>query len=124
MIFHFCPADAWAAALAAGEYTADTLATEGFIHLSTAEQVHIPANAIARGRRGLVLLEVDEARLPQPARYEDGGDGTLFPHLYAPLPVAAVVAVHDFPPNPDGTFTLPATVERGGGRAPESGAEA
>ncbi|HWB36486.1 MAG TPA: DUF952 domain-containing protein [Rugosimonospora sp.] len=115
MIYHFCPAETWAAAVAAGEYTADTLATEGFIHLSGPEQVHLPANALARGRSDLVLLEVDEARLPQPVRYEDGGDGMLFPHLYAPLPVSAVVAVHDFPPNPDGTFTLPPSVAPPGG---------
>jgi len=121
MIFHFCPAEAWAAAQRSGEYTADTLATEGFIHLSTAEQVHLPANALARGRTDLVLLEVDEALLPEPPRYEDGGDGTLFPHLYAPLPVAAVVAVHPFPPGEDGTFTLPASLRRGADRPGEPG---
>jgi uncharacterized protein (DUF952 family) len=107
MIYHFCSATDWAAARAAGAYTADTLADQGFIHLSGLGQVLLPANAIARGRTDLVLLEVDEARLPVPVRYEDGGDGMLFPHLYAPLPAAAVVAVHDFPPGPDGTFTLP-----------------
>jgi len=112
MIFHFCPADLWAAAQPAGEYAADTLATEGFIHLSTAEQVHLPANALARGRTDLVLLEVDEARLPEPPRYEDSGTGMLFPHVYGPLPVSAVVAVHPFPPGPDGTFTLPASARR------------
>jgi len=112
VIFHFCRAEAWAAARAAGEYRGDTLATEGFIHTSRAEQVHLPANALVPGQAGLVLLEVDEAALPAPPRYEDGGDGTLFPHVYGPIPVAAVVAVHDFPPGPDGRFTLPATVAR------------
>ena len=119
MIFNFCPADVWAAAQSSGEYAADTLATEGFIHLSTAEQVHLPANAMARGRTDLVLLEVDEARLPEPPRYEDSGTGMLFPHVYGPLPVSAVVAVHPFPPGPDGTFTLPAAARR----APGDGVE-
>ncbi len=116
MIFHFCPAVDWAAAGHDGWYRAPSLATEGFIHLSQAEQVHLPANFLARGRTDLVLLEVDEAALAEPPRYEDGGDGMLFPHVYGPIPVAAVVAVHDFRPGPDGTFTLPATVrERPGG---------
>jgi uncharacterized protein (DUF952 family) len=107
MIYHFCPESTWEQAQREGAYTADTLATEGFIHLSRAEQVYLPANALIRGRTDMVLLEVDEDRLPQPAVYEDGGDGMLFPHLYGPLPLDAVVAVHPFPPGPDGYFSLP-----------------
>jgi uncharacterized protein (DUF952 family) len=107
MIYHFCPEATWAQAQHEGAYTADTLATEGFIHLSRAEQLHLPANALVRGRTDLVLLEVDEDLLPQPAVDEDGGDGMLFPHLYGPLPLDAVVAVHPFPPGRDGFFSLP-----------------
>ncbi len=36
--------------------------------------------------------------------------GPWFPHVYGPLPVAAVVGVHPFPPEPDGTFRLPASL--------------
>lgn len=108
-ILHFLPRDAWLAAQAAGEYRGDTLATEGFIHCSTAEQVHVPANALARGRTDLVLLEIDEARLLAPVRREPGepGSAMLFPHVYGPVNLDAVVAVHDFPPGPDGTFRPP-----------------
>jgi uncharacterized protein (DUF952 family) len=84
------------------------LVTHGFIHCSTPDQVHKPAN-LALGLTDLVLLEIDEARLPSPVRYEPGdpGDPQLFPHVYGPIPLTAIVAVHDFPPNPDGTFSLP-----------------
>jgi uncharacterized protein (DUF952 family) len=58
-----------------------------------------------------VVLELDEDRLGSPLRWEQGDPpdaaGSLFPHLYGPIPVAAVVAVHDFPPGPDGYFSLP-----------------
>ena len=104
-ILHFCPRAEWVRAQAEGEYAADTLATEGFIHCSAAEQVHAPANELVRGRTDLVLLEIDESYLAEPPRVEGG-----FPHVYGPIPVAAVVAVHDFPPDPDGTFTLPAAL--------------
>ncbi len=107
MIFHFCSAADWAAARAAGAYTADTLADQGFIHLSGLGQVLLPANAIARGRTDLVLLEVDRRGCRSRCATRTASDGMLFPHLYAPLPAAAVVAVHDFPPGPDGTFHLP-----------------
>jgi uncharacterized protein (DUF952 family) len=116
VILHFCGRAEWINAVSVGEYAADTLPTEGFIHCSTAEQVHLPANALARGRTDLVLLEIDEARLGAPVRWEPGDpadpDSMRFPHVYGPIPVVAVVAVHDFPPAADGTFTPPETLRK------------
>lgn len=111
MILHFCPRPEWDRAAATGTYRAESLHTQGFIHLSTPEQVHIPANLLARGRTDLVLLVLDEERLPVPVVWEDGDppdpSGMQFPHLYAPIPVAAVTAVHNWLPEPDGTFHPP-----------------
>jgi uncharacterized protein (DUF952 family) len=111
MILHFCPRAEWDAAVAVGVYRADSLASQGFIHCSTPEQVAIPATALARGRRDIVLLEIDEERLTRPAVWEQGDPpdpgGMLFPHVYEPIPVAAVVGVHDYPPESDGTFRPP-----------------
>ena len=111
MIVHFCGRDDWKAAQAAGSYIAETLASQGFIHCSTEAQVHIPANAVAPGRTDLVLLHIDESRLPSPAVWEAGDpphpDGMLFPHVYGPIPVAAVVQVTEYLPGPDGTFAPP-----------------
>jgi uncharacterized protein (DUF952 family) len=113
-ILHFCGRSEWADAQAAGAYTADSLASEGFIHCSTADLVHVPANALARGRTDLVLLEIDEARLPEPPRYEPGDPSDpaspLFPHVYGPIPASSVVRVHEFAPEPDGTFRPPPTL--------------
>jgi len=113
-ILHFCTRDAWSAAQAGGEYRGDTLADEGFIHCSTADQVHLPANALVRGRTDIVLLEVDPTRLTAPVRWEPGDPDDAasmqFPHVYGPIPLDAVIDVHDFPPGPDGTFAVPAEV--------------
>lgn len=80
----------------------------GFIHLSTQAQVHLPANRIFAGRTDLVLLYLDPERLGSPLRWEPGVPGDpeamLFPHLYGPLPVDAVVGVEDYREGPDGTF--------------------
>jgi uncharacterized protein (DUF952 family) len=112
MILHFCPRAQWESAVSAGSYAADTLASQGYIHCSTPELVHVPATVLARGRTDLLLLEIDEARLPVPLVWEDGDpphpDGTQFPHVYGPIPVDAVVSVRPYPPNPDGTFSPPA----------------
>ena len=111
MILHICPRDAWAAAVSKGTYEGDTLAAQGFIHCATPESVHLPATLLFRGRTDLVLLEIDEARLPIPVTWELGDpptpDGRLFPHLYCPLPVEAVVAVHEYQPAEDGSFAPP-----------------
>ncbi|MEU8814087.1 DUF952 domain-containing protein [Actinoplanes sp. NPDC048796] len=111
MILHICSRAAWDEAVRAGTYEGDTLARQGYIHCSTAAQVSGPANFLFHGRRDLVLLEIDEDRLPVPVTWEQGDppkpDGELFPHLYAALPVAAVVAVHPYLPEPDGSFLPP-----------------
>jgi uncharacterized protein (DUF952 family) len=108
LILHICTRDEWSAQ-AAGSHEADTLASQGFIHCSTEEQVHVPATALFRGRQDMVLLEIDESRLPTPIIWEEGDpphpDGWIFPHLYAPLPVAAVVATREYEPDQDGSFS-------------------
>jgi uncharacterized protein (DUF952 family) len=111
MILHICPRDVWEAARTAGSYAADSLATQGYLHFSTEKQVQRPATLRFRGRTDLLLLEIDEARLPVPLVWEQG-DGEapgsdLFPHLYAALPVDAVVATHDYRPEADGSFGPP-----------------
>ncbi len=72
------------------------------MHLSTPEQVHLPAERLFPGRRDLLLLVVDPARLADPVRMEPGvptdPEGMLFPHLYGPLPVTAVVATLPYRP--------------------------
>jgi uncharacterized protein (DUF952 family) len=108
MIYHFCARADWAAAAASGSYTADSLAMQGFIHCSPRDHVHVSATMRARGRTDLVVLEIDEGRLTAPAVWEEGDpphpDGKLFPHVYGPIPVAAVVGVTELRPGPDGTF--------------------
>lgn len=58
-----------------------------------------------------MLLVIDTERLGIEPVYEDCYDsGMAFPHLYGPVPVAAVVEVIDFPPGPDGRFVEPAAL--------------
>jgi uncharacterized protein (DUF952 family)/GNAT superfamily N-acetyltransferase len=79
-----------------------SLVSAGFVHLSTPDQVHVPAQALYPGRRDLLLLVVDPARLTDPVRIEPGvpadPGGRLFPHHYGPLPASAVVAVVPYRP--------------------------
>lgn len=94
MLYHLTTRTAWEDARTAGEYRAPSLALEGFIHLSTEAQWRGTWQRRYRDVPGLVLLHVDPSRLAAEVRYEPA-DGDEFPHLYGPLPIAAVVAVTD-----------------------------
>ncbi|WP_280215959.1 DUF952 domain-containing protein [Nocardia cyriacigeorgica] len=107
-LVHLCTATEWRAAETMGERRPPSLDREGFVHLSTPQQVHLPANRLFGGRHDMVLLRLDPARLGSPVRWEQGVPSDdpemLFPHLYGPLPAAAVIAVEDYRPGADGMF--------------------
>lgn len=108
VLVHLCSAGSWAEAQEAGALRPESLHSVGFVHLSTPQQVHLPANRLYRGCTDLVLLQVDPAKLDAPVRWEPGVPGDpeamLFPHLYGPLPVRAVIGVSDYRAGPDGIF--------------------
>ena len=111
--WHLAEEEHWRAALASGSYDRSTLgatlADVGFLHASYPEQLPAVARAhYARHTGPLVVLEVDPARLREagvevrlePGDPDDPG-AAHYPHVYGPLPVAAV------------SRTRPARVEKG-----------
>ena len=114
-IYHIATASDWARAQAAGEYTTSTLGTtlaeEGFIHCSAAEQVAGVANMVYQGLPDLLVLVIDTGRVRPEIRLEQlAGSGEPFPHIYGPLNVDAVVETRRFEPGPDGRFSFSAAV--------------
>ncbi len=108
-IFHICRCEEWAAATASGSYPGSSQdRADGFIHFSTAGQVAASAANHRAGQEGLVLLTVDPAVLGDALKWEPSRDGALFPHLYGPLPAAAVRRVDDLPLGADGRHIFPA----------------
>jgi len=110
VLLHLCSAEDWRRAQALGEYRPESLTTEGFVHLSTPAQVHLPANRLYAGLTDLVLLHIDPARLTSPIRWEPGVPsdpaGMAFPHLYGSVPTFAVFNVTSYRPGADGRFPL------------------
>jgi uncharacterized protein (DUF952 family) len=108
-IFHITSRAAWSEAQKSGRYVADSLAGQGFIHCSRERQVLRVANTYYPGQHGLVLLGIDPDKLTSELRWEPGADlaTELFPHVYGPIDLQAVVSVRDFEPGPDGSFALP-----------------
>lgn len=114
MLLHIIDSEIWEIARNLVEYRPDSLEKEGFIHLSTPQQVLFPANVFYRGKKNLLLLVVDPTKLLSPLRFDKvDGHGT-FPHLYGSLNIDAVTTVIPFPSLPDGTFILPEVLKDAG----------
>ncbi|MBL3571634.1 hypothetical protein BV509_10195 [Rhodovulum sulfidophilum] len=64
---------------------------DGFIHLSTAEQVTGTAEKHFAGESDLVLVAVEAERLGTDLKWEPSRGGALFPHLYRELRLADLV---------------------------------
>lgn len=114
IIYHITSAARWASAQTWGQYTVDSLHSEGFIHCSKPGQVIATAARYYAGQSGLVLLAIAPARVKSEIRFENlTGGFEIFPHIYGPLNLDAVTAVLPFEPNPDGTFSLPVNASAG-----------
>jgi len=107
LIYHIAHAEVWMKAVQAGMYEGDTLATEGFIHCSTAQQVLATAERIFRGQRDLVLLEIESARVQAEIRYEALYGPEAFPHIYGALNIDAVRQVAALNEDEQGHFAWP-----------------
>jgi uncharacterized protein (DUF952 family) len=80
-----------------------TLAQQGFIHCSFADQVQGTADRFYAGRTDVVLLAIDPAQVASPVRVDPVGEDA-FPHVYGPLNVSAVRSASPLTARADGTL--------------------
>ncbi|MFC0039592.1 DUF952 domain-containing protein [Actinomadura rayongensis] len=103
-ILHIAEREHWDAARAAdAPYTRSTrgrtLDDEGFVHCSSdeAQASAVLSRFYADVPPGdLILLVIDVSSLDAPVRHEPA-DGELFPHVYGPIPLHAVIEVRPVP---------------------------
>jgi aryl-alcohol dehydrogenase-like predicted oxidoreductase/uncharacterized protein (DUF952 family) len=116
MILHLLTRSQWAVARQRGVYRPPSLETEGFIHCSTINQGVDTANILYRGQLDLLVLRIDERKLTSTLKFEtpanlgDARSKALFPHIYGPLNLDAVIDAIDLPCSADGSFRLPAAL--------------
>lgn len=108
IIYKICQKSLWAAAERAGFFTGAPIdISDGYLHFSTDKQVRETADKHFAGQDDLLLVAIDENRLGSDLRYEPSRGGDLFPHLYAPLALSAVLWVKPLPLGPDGRHIFP-----------------
>jgi uncharacterized protein (DUF952 family) len=111
VIYHILPREDWQTAQREGIYAPVSLGTGGFIHCSKVDQVTHVANSYFEGRDDLLLLGISSDKVNVEIRYEDLlGEGMLFPHIYGPLNLDAVVNVSKLKKDERGKFGLPKSI--------------
>jgi uncharacterized protein (DUF952 family) len=108
IIFKIAPRSLWREAEANGRFEgAPVDLADGFIHFSTAAQLRETAAKHFRGQDDLLLVAVDGEKLGDALKYEPSRGGDLFPHLYGPLSLDAVISVSALPLGDDGLHVFP-----------------
>ena len=96
MIYHVVTALNWQKAVQQGFYEAPSLALEGFIHTSKAEQVQGVLERYYKNQSDLLLLHIDETKLTAPLKYELAPSiNEEFPHIYGRLNLDAVIKIEN-----------------------------
>jgi uncharacterized protein (DUF952 family) len=108
MVYKIAPSDSWDAGLPNGRYdgSADD-ARDGFIHLSTADQVRATAAKYFAGQSDLVVAAIDVAKLGDTLKWEPARDGAVFPHVYGPIQSDQVIWTKSLPLDDAGNFIFP-----------------
>ncbi len=83
---------------------------DGYIHFSTSDQMMETAKRYFAGRADLILVAVDASKLGAALKFEPSRGGDLFPHLYSPLQIDAVIWAKPLPLNNKGVHAFPDVV--------------
>ena len=107
LIYKICDAALWAETEAQGEMAGAPIdLADGFIHFSTAEQVHETAAKHFAGQGDLLLLGIEADALGDALKWEASRGGALFPHLYRTLRRDEVLWARPMPLREDGTHGI------------------
>ena len=108
LVYKIVDADLWESARKSGRFRGAGIDHEdGFIHLSSGEQVAETARLYFARQTNLVLIEFDAAQLGEPLRWEASRDGQLFPHFYGELPANWARRAWPLPLDEDGIPVVP-----------------
>ncbi len=96
--FKIFAADQWAQFQSDGIFQGAPIdIADGYIHMSTAEQLGETLTKHFAGQFGLVVAEVDLAGFGERLKWELSRGNALFPHLYVDLPWSSIVSVEAYP---------------------------
>lgn len=95
IIYHITEKIFFEAQINGGQYISVGYKEEGFIHLSTKKQVENTLKRYYADKKGLVLLQIEAEKVAEILKYELATNGELFPHIYGPIPIEAIMIVEE-----------------------------
>ena len=108
LIYHISIKKDWDHAIREKAYTSESLIKEGFIHASDYNQLLLTAEMYYSEDVPLVLLAIDPEKLKSPVKYELAVTrDSLFPHIFGPVNLEAVVQAVPFGKDSTGKFFFP-----------------
>ncbi|APO73413.1 hypothetical protein AM571_CH00565 [Rhizobium etli 8C-3] len=108
VVYKIVTAALWQEARQSGVFRGEGIdLKDNFIHLSTERQVRRTAALFFSGQPGLLLVAIDSGKLSDKLIFEPSRDGDLFPHLYAELPLSAVIWEKPLPLDDAGVHIFP-----------------
>lgn len=97
-LYHILPMKEWNAAQQTRNYAPASLSQEGFIHLSTKEQLPQVQEKYFKNQPNLALVHIDPLKVTASLKFETiYPDEATYPHLYGPLNLDAVTKVEPIP---------------------------
>ena len=107
-IYRLCEKKDWDDALALGVYRGTELdVQDGYIHLSTAEQLIETAKIYFFGAKHLLLLHINPNNLGDELRWEKSRNGQIFPHFYGRLNTEFIHTITELELDDEGVHIFP-----------------
>ncbi|TPP09744.1 DUF952 domain-containing protein [Rhizobium glycinendophyticum] len=111
-IYKIVPQELWRQARQEGVFRGAPIdLKDGYIHFSTGSQAVETARLHFSGEADLVLVAVDAGVFGEALKWEPSRGGDLFPHLFADLPLDAVLWEKPLPLGADGVHVFPADMK-------------
>lgn len=107
IIYKILTASEYAALVHDGIFSGSLLdISDGFIHMSTADQVTATVDLYFKGQSGLMLAAIDQEVLGPSLRWEVSRAGQIFPHFYGPLTLTAIIRLSPVTRNREGQVEI------------------
>jgi uncharacterized protein (DUF952 family) len=98
LIYKILDAKLWAKAKTQNVFEGATIdLKDGYIHFSTAEQMHQTAKLHFAGQDNLMLFAVDAEAVTHKLKWEASRGGQLFPHVYGAIEMTEVLWAKPLP---------------------------